>query len=159
MCNYIVRSKVIRIRHNIYVWRYQPKKGVFTFYFSGIPSFFSIHYVGCRFCFPLFPLHLVIHDIFPLLHNVPCPKVMRKLKFLNYCLSLCREEFVFKDIVDTEISTKSMFEWMSVLPMHKFAPRHFEQVICSFLLRNYYYWKSMLEISIQTNSGYELILT
>jgi len=38
-----------------------------------------------------------------------------------------REEFVFKDIVDTEISTKSMFEWMSVLPMHKFAPRHFEQ--------------------------------
>ena len=51
---------------------------------------------------------------------------------------------MFKDIVDTEISTKSMFEWMSFLPMHKFAPRHFEQVIGSFLhLVHFDNWKSV----------------
>jgi len=37
-----------------------------------------------------------------------------------------KEDYVFSDIVETEISTKSMFEWMTVLPMHTFKPRHFE---------------------------------
>ena len=38
-----------------------------------------------------------------------------------------KEDIVFSDIISTEISTKSMFEWMSVLPMHQFKPRHFEE--------------------------------
>ena len=38
-----------------------------------------------------------------------------------------KQDFVFSDIVQTEISSRSMFEWMAVLPMHKFAPRHFEE--------------------------------
>jgi len=38
-----------------------------------------------------------------------------------------KQDFVFSDIVQTEKDAKSMFEWMSVLPMHKFLPRHFEE--------------------------------
>lgn len=38
-----------------------------------------------------------------------------------------KEDIVFSDIISTEISSKSMFEWMSVLPMHQFKPRHFEE--------------------------------
>ncbi len=38
-----------------------------------------------------------------------------------------KEDIVFADIMSTEISTKSMFDWMSVLPQHQFKPRHFEE--------------------------------
>ena len=38
-----------------------------------------------------------------------------------------KQDIVFADIFQTEIETKSMFEWMAVLPMHKFEPRHFEE--------------------------------
>jgi len=38
-----------------------------------------------------------------------------------------RDDIVFSDIMSTEASTKSMLEWMSVLPMHRFMPRHFEE--------------------------------
>merc|ERR1719383_394620 len=38
-----------------------------------------------------------------------------------------KQDFVFSDIMATEKEEKSMFEWMSVLPMHKFLPRHFEE--------------------------------
>ena len=38
-----------------------------------------------------------------------------------------RDDIVFSDIMSTEVSTKSMLEWMSVLPMHRFMPRHFEE--------------------------------
>ena len=38
-----------------------------------------------------------------------------------------KQDIVFADIFQTEIDTKSMFEWMAVLPMHKFEPRHFEE--------------------------------
>merc|ERR1719383_878453 len=38
-----------------------------------------------------------------------------------------KEDFVFSDIIKTEKEEKSMFEWMSVLTMHKFMPRHFEE--------------------------------
>ena len=38
-----------------------------------------------------------------------------------------REDFVFADIVRTEVETNSMLEWMGILPMHKFLPRHFEE--------------------------------
>jgi tRNA pseudouridine38-40 synthase len=37
-----------------------------------------------------------------------------------------KEDFIFSDIVRTEVTTRSMFEWMAVLPQHKFEPRHFE---------------------------------
>ena len=37
-----------------------------------------------------------------------------------------KEDLIFSDIVRTEITTRSMFEWMAVLPQHKFEPRHFE---------------------------------
>lgn len=38
-----------------------------------------------------------------------------------------RDDIVFSDIMSTEVATKSMLEWMSVLPMHRFMPRHFEE--------------------------------
>lgn len=38
-----------------------------------------------------------------------------------------KEDIVFSDIISTEVSTHSMLEWMSVLPMHQFMPRHFEE--------------------------------
>ena len=38
-----------------------------------------------------------------------------------------KQDIVFADIFQTEMETKSMFEWMAVLPMHKFEPRHFEE--------------------------------
>jgi len=38
-----------------------------------------------------------------------------------------KEDFIFSDIMDTEVKEKSMLAWMGqVLPMHTFTPRHFE---------------------------------
>jgi len=38
-----------------------------------------------------------------------------------------KEDYIFSDIIDTEIKEKSMFTWMAeVLPLHTFTPRHFE---------------------------------
>jgi len=38
-----------------------------------------------------------------------------------------KEDFIFSDIMDTEVKEKSMLTWMGeVLPMHTFTPRHFE---------------------------------
>ena len=37
-----------------------------------------------------------------------------------------KEDFIFADIIDTEVETKSMLEWMAFLPLHTFAQRHFE---------------------------------
>ena len=37
-----------------------------------------------------------------------------------------KEDLIFSDIVRTEVSTKSMLEWMAILSQHKFEPRHFE---------------------------------
>jgi hypothetical protein len=38
-----------------------------------------------------------------------------------------KDEFIFSDIVRTEVEEKSMMAWLGqVLPMHTFTPRHFE---------------------------------
>ncbi len=37
-----------------------------------------------------------------------------------------KEDFIFSDIVRTEVTTRNMLDWLSVLPQHKFEPRHFE---------------------------------
>lgn len=37
-----------------------------------------------------------------------------------------KEDFIFSDIINTEVETKSMMEWLGVLPIHTFQPRHFE---------------------------------
>ena len=37
-----------------------------------------------------------------------------------------KEDFIFSDIIQTEVETKSMMEWLGVLPIHTFQPRHFE---------------------------------
>ena len=38
-----------------------------------------------------------------------------------------KEDFIFSDIMRTEVEEKSMLSWMGeVLPMHTFTPRHFE---------------------------------
>lgn len=38
-----------------------------------------------------------------------------------------KEDFIFSDIIETEIESKSMLKWMGeVLPLHTFTPRHFE---------------------------------
>lgn len=38
-----------------------------------------------------------------------------------------KDEFIFSDIVQTEVEEKSMIAWLGqVLPMHTFTPRHFE---------------------------------
>merc|ERR1712059_77212 len=38
-----------------------------------------------------------------------------------------KEDFIFSDIVNTEVAEKSMMEWVGkVLPIHTFTPRHFE---------------------------------
>ena len=40
-----------------------------------------------------------------------------------------KKDFVFADIIKTEVETKSMLEWMGCLPMHKFESRHFEETL------------------------------
>jgi len=41
-----------------------------------------------------------------------------------------KEEFIFSDIIETEVKEKSMLNWMGeVLPIHTFTPRHFESDI------------------------------
>eukprot|EP00092_Neocalanus_flemingeri_P032152 GFUD01034944.1.p1 GENE.GFUD01034944.1~~GFUD01034944.1.p1 ORF type:complete len:415 (-),score=107.52 GFUD01034944.1:44-1288(-) len=41
-----------------------------------------------------------------------------------------KEDFIFSDIIDTEVKEKSMLTWMGqVLPMHTFTPRHFESEV------------------------------
>jgi len=38
-----------------------------------------------------------------------------------------KEEFIYSDIIETELKEKSMLDWMAnVLPLHTFTPRHFE---------------------------------
>ena len=38
-----------------------------------------------------------------------------------------KQEMIFSDIMRTEVEEKSLLLWMGqVLPMHTFAPRHFE---------------------------------
>ena len=37
-----------------------------------------------------------------------------------------KEDFIFADIFETEVKEKSMMDWMTYLPIHKFEPRHFE---------------------------------
>jgi len=38
-----------------------------------------------------------------------------------------RDDIVFADIMQTEVTTHSMFQWMECLPQHRFMPRHFEE--------------------------------
>ena len=38
-----------------------------------------------------------------------------------------KEEFIFSEIIKTEVEEKSMLNWLGqALPMHTFTPRHFE---------------------------------
>lgn len=37
-----------------------------------------------------------------------------------------KEDFIYSDIIKTEVEEKSMLKWMECLTMHTFQPRHFE---------------------------------